>query len=76
VTRPLSRPVHGSVWFDLNHKNQLNQVTHIFKNSNRTKFRFKSNRFGSVESGFVAKKPGNLIFKLMGFFDFFLMGLD
>ena len=28
---------------------------------NRTEFRFKSNRFGSVKFGFLALKPGNLI---------------
>jgi hypothetical protein len=30
----MSSPVHGSVRFSLNHKNQLDLVTQIFKNSN------------------------------------------
>jgi hypothetical protein len=37
------RHVHGSVRFGLNHKNQPNQVTHIFKNSNRTELDSGSN---------------------------------
>jgi hypothetical protein len=47
----MSCPVHGSVRFSLNHKNQPNLVTQIFKNSNRTEPNSGSNRAGSVRFG-------------------------
>ena len=49
----LNRPVNGSVRFGLNHKNQPNHITHIFRISNRTEPNSGSNRIGSVRLNLV-----------------------
>ena len=56
-----TRADHGSVRFEPQKPTEPSDSNFLKFKLNRTEFRFKSNRFGSVKFGFFTLKPGNLI---------------